>query len=209
VRGAAGIDELRGKVLNHGVMILFTGSFGSWILSMVGYFPWYATFNVLNTRLRRERGWWKHARNGAIGLCASIAADTLTNSVRVVKVVAQTSVVPLGYVGAARQVIAEAGVIGLLFRGLPLKLISNGVQCILFTVVWRHLMEVFALVPTPRVTPGVLPTPSVSSDVIHRGRMCTTTVELLRWLLAYFVLLCFWLHSNQSTVAVGAPAVLL
>lgn len=189
------MSELRDKVASHGAFILFTGSLGASVTSIVGYYPWYATFNVLNTRLRPESGRWKHARNGAIGLAASIAADSLTNSFRVVKVVTQTSAVPLGYLGAVHKVVRETGITGLLFRGLPLKLMANGIQCVLFTIVWRHLMEVFNCAATRPAKPG-LPLPTTSAT--PRARPCTTTAELLRGLTVYFVFLILWVMLHRD-----------
>lgn len=55
----------------------------------------------------------------------------------------QTSDTDIGYVGAAITVVDEDGVSGLLFRGLTIKLISNGVSAILFTILWKYLMEVY------------------------------------------------------------------
>ena len=37
--------------------------------------------------------------------------------------------------------VAADGVTGLLFRGLGTKLLSNGLQAMLFTVCWRYLEE--------------------------------------------------------------------
>jgi hypothetical protein len=43
--------------------------------------------------------------------------------------------------GAIMKIVDENGVQGLLFRGLGLKIISNGISSIMFTVMWRYLME--------------------------------------------------------------------
>lgn len=64
-------------------------------------------------------------------------SDTCSNSVRVIKTTTQTSTVPIGYGEALRMVIAKDGISGLLFRGLMTKIISNGCQGLMFSVLWR------------------------------------------------------------------------
>ena len=49
----------------------------------------------------------------------------------------QTSTVPISYMSAVSTIIAKDGISGLLFRGLVTKIISNGCQGILFSVLWR------------------------------------------------------------------------
>lgn len=74
---------------------------------------------------------------GTAGFCSSAVSDTCSNSLRVIKTTTQTSTVPIGYMQALRMVIEKDGVSGLLFRGLVTKIISNGCQGILFSVLWR------------------------------------------------------------------------
>ena len=57
--------------------------------------------------------------------------------IRVIKTTTQTSTVPIGYVQAVKMVIEKDGISGLMFRGLVTKIISNGCQGILFSVLWR------------------------------------------------------------------------
>ena len=83
-------------------------------------------------------------RNAAIGLCAGVVSDCVSNSIRVVKTVVQTSDVPLSYWEGAMLVVEQDGPIGLLLRGLTVKIISNGISSIMFTVLWRYLMERWA-----------------------------------------------------------------
>jgi len=77
------------------------------------------------------------ARNAAVGFCSSAVSDTVSNSVRVLKTTVQTSTTAITYQEALKTVIAKDGVSGLLFRGLVTKIISNGCQGILFSVLWR------------------------------------------------------------------------
>merc|ERR1711957_223077 len=77
------------------------------------------------------------ARNAAIGFCCSAVSDTCSNSIRVIKTTVQTSTTPISYYSAVTTIVAKDGVSGLLFRGLVTKIISNGCQGILFSVLWR------------------------------------------------------------------------
>ena len=76
-------------------------------------------------------------RNALIGFCSSAISDTCSNSIRVIKTTKQTSTVPISYMSAVTTTIAKDGISGLLFRGLVTKIISNGCQGILFSVLWR------------------------------------------------------------------------
>ena len=54
-----------------------------------------------------------------------------------IKTTTQTSTVPIGYMQALKIVVEKDGLSGLFFRGLVTKIISNGCQGILFSVLWR------------------------------------------------------------------------
>ena len=77
------------------------------------------------------------ARNAFLGFCASAVSDTCSNGVRVLKTVQQTSAEPITYAQAFAKVVEKDGVDGLLLRGLKTKILSNGVQGICFSVLWR------------------------------------------------------------------------
>ena len=50
----------------------------------------------------------------------------------------QTAKEALTYVGTVMAIIEEDGPQGLFLRGLSTKLLSNGVQAMLFTICWRY-----------------------------------------------------------------------
>ena len=72
-----------------------------------------------------------------MGFAASAVSDTVSNAVRVVKVCRQTHPTSISYIDAARRVISEDGVRGLLGRGLRTKIVANGVQGATFSVAWK------------------------------------------------------------------------
>lgn len=68
-------------------------------------------------------------------------SDTVSNSIRVVKTIKQTSKDKLTYKEAIQGVIAKDGIQGLLFRGLKTKLMTNGLQGVMFSVFWKYFQE--------------------------------------------------------------------
>lgn len=142
VEGANGLQLLAGKIRTGGIGVLWHGSIGAMSATFVGHYPWFMTYNTLQEYLpkvdKEKDGLAKYlARNALIGFCSSAVSDTCSNSVRVVKTTTQTSTVPIGYLGAIKMVIEKDGIGGLFFRGLVTKIISNGFQGIMFSVLWR------------------------------------------------------------------------
>lgn len=142
VRGKSGVATVLSKVKVSGPRVLWHGSLAAAGATAAGHFPWFATFNFLNEKLPEapSKG-WNRLRNAFLGLCSSAVSDTVSNSIRVVKVSRQVSAEPLTYAQAAKNVIAKDGVRGLFGRGLATKLASNGVSAMLFTVIWRELID--------------------------------------------------------------------
>lgn len=142
VEGADGLTKLRAKIKQGGPMVLWHGTIGAMTASFVGNYPWFTTYNLMNASIpevKKEDSMVKYlGRSALIGFTATAVSDTISNSVRVVKTTTQTSTVPIGYMEAAKNVIAKDGVTGLLFRGLGTKLISNGFQGLFFTVLWKY-----------------------------------------------------------------------
>jgi len=141
VEGADGLTKLGAKIRTGGPLVLFHGSIGAMTATFVGHYPWFYTYNYLNATLPvydRKKELPKYlARNAVVGFCSSAISDTCSNSIRVIKTTTQTSTVPIGYGQALKMVIEKDGISGLLFRGLVTKIISNGCQGILFSVLWR------------------------------------------------------------------------
>ena len=109
----------------------------------MGNYPWFVTFNFLQARVPQQKETKKKLlRNAAIGIVASAVSDTVSNSLRVVKTVKQTtSDASLGYVGVIKAVIAKDGLKGLFGRGLKTRLITNICQSMVFSVAWKAIEE--------------------------------------------------------------------
>jgi len=81
----------------------------------------------------------KLGRNAMIGFCSSLVSDTVSNSIRVIKTTKQTHATPITYRETVKLVMRDDGLIGLMGRGLKIRLLANGLQGMLFTVVWKGL----------------------------------------------------------------------
>lgn len=103
---------------------------------------WFGTYNYLDAHLPQPHTTLeKVLRYALIGLVASLLSDMLSNSLRVVKTQKQLSETHIGYVEAARTVIAADGLRGLFGRGLKTRLMVNGVQGPMFVVLWKTFMD--------------------------------------------------------------------
>ena len=87
-------------------------------------------------------------RRALIGFCSSAVSDTCSNSIRIVKVYKQSHAQQMSYPNVVRAVIAESGVFGLFFRGLETKILANGMQGLMFSVLWKYFED--ALFPKHR-----------------------------------------------------------
>ena len=101
---------------------------GAAVATLAGHYPWFAANNVLEARVPDWGPRRTHARRALIGFACSAVSDTTSNSIRVVKVYVQASKVPIGYAAAVSEVLAARGLGGLLWSGLPAKLLCNGIS---------------------------------------------------------------------------------
>mmetsp|Transcript_8230 Transcript_8230/g.30412 ORF Transcript_8230/g.30412 Transcript_8230/m.30412 type:complete len:295 (-) Transcript_8230:222-1106(-) len=143
VEGVKGFPSLVQKVKTNGPRVLYHGSLATASATYVGHFPWFFTFNFLqekipqqNTELR------KLGRNAICGFSASVISDTCSNSIRVIKTTKQTSVNAISYPEAVREVLAKDGYVGLFGRGLKTRILANGVQGVMFAVLWKYFERV-------------------------------------------------------------------
>lgn len=144
VTGQTGMHRLWEKVAKHGFWVLYDGALGNWGANIVGHYPWFVVNNQLETIIPQATSpRRKLVRRAFIGFCSSLVSDCCSNGVRVVKTYKQTSEVPMTYTEAVQQLLEASGIWGLLFRGLGIKLFSNALSSILFSVLWKMIMERF------------------------------------------------------------------
>mmetsp|Transcript_8807 Transcript_8807/g.17418 ORF Transcript_8807/g.17418 Transcript_8807/m.17418 type:complete len:342 (+) Transcript_8807:155-1180(+) len=144
VNGKDGLRILSSKMKVGGPQVLWAGALGSASATFVGHYPWFFTYNTLNASIpmpeENDPNYTlkKLSRNAVIGFSASAVSDTVSNSIRVLKVTKQTSIEPITYSQAFKMVVEKDGLSGVFFRGLQTKILSNGLQGMLFTVLWKQ-----------------------------------------------------------------------
>jgi len=142
--GKEGIPLLKAKIKAGGPTVLFHGATATMAATFVGHFPYFGTFNTLQENIPVPADFaQKLLRNAGIGFASSVVSDTLSNGLRVIKTVRQTNTT-MTYVDITQGIIAKEGYQGLMGRGLKTRLVCNGAQGIMFSVVYRYLeTEVF------------------------------------------------------------------
>ena len=146
VEGKNGIPLLKNKVSNNGFRVMYYGSLASLSASFVGHYPWFLTYNFLNQKIEKPKNdetGKKFIRNGTIGFCSSIVSDSCSNSLRVLKTSKQTYPNNIGYIDIGKDIIKKDGIQGLLGRGLKTRILTNGLQGMIFTVGWKYIEEKF------------------------------------------------------------------
>lgn len=139
VHGKRGLERLLAKAREHPVA-LWHGSLGVLCTGLVGHFPWFYTNNLLRESLPEfDFRYGKYVRNAVSGFCSALVSDAICNPIRVLKVIRQTS--ELTYAEAFRSVTRTEGVLGLWGRGLKIRIMSNGIQGAVFTVLWKAISE--------------------------------------------------------------------
>jgi Mitochondrial carrier protein len=104
---------------------------------------WFFTYNLLSEKIpRQDTQMMELGRRALIGFCSSAVSDTFSNSIRVIKVYKQAHPEQLSYTQVVQRVLAESGVSGLFFRGLETKILANGLQGILFSILWKQFEDI-------------------------------------------------------------------
>lgn len=130
------------KIKVGGPMVLYNGAIAAASATFVGHYPWFFTYNFLSEKIpKQDTQLGELGRRAILGFCSSAVSDTCSNSIRVLKVYKQSHPEQLTYVQCFRNVVAESGVTGLMFRGLETKILANGMQGILFSILWKHFEE--------------------------------------------------------------------
>lgn len=110
--GRAGLKLLRDRIKENGVQCLWWGALATAAATFVGHCefpqiysgqadkpdPWFGTYNWLSSTLPQPNNiFQKLARQAFIGFAASVASDTISNSLRVVKTYRQVHEKDVGY----------------------------------------------------------------------------------------------------------------
>jgi len=186
VDGARGFQQLLDKVAAGNILALYAGALATILATVVAHYPWFFVHNVMDAMLAVPTSTvGLLVRSALIGFSSSAVSDTVSNSIRVVKTVKQTAAGDAGAAGLTydaviRKVLAEGGVKGLFGRGLLTRILANGIQSMLFTVIWKYLSTTVRVKPPPaaaatetvwagtapnlRATPPTPPTPVPAAE---------------------------------------------
>ena len=136
------MTKLFTKFRVNGISAFFQGSLAAAAATFVGHYPWFFVYNYLSDALPRTDDFaMKLGRSAVIGFCSSAVSDTCSNSIRVIKVYKQANTEAISYPEALKRVLKEDGIGGLLGRGSQTKIISNGMQGLMFSVLWKYIDE--------------------------------------------------------------------
>ena len=145
VHGKDGLNILKKKINISGKGVLYHGAIASSAATMIGHYPWFLTYNYMNNYLPKykyeENPLKALGRNALIGFSASLISDTVSNSIRVVKTIKQTNEKNISYRNVIERVIEKDGFNGLFLRGLKTKILTNGLQGIVFSISWKYISE--------------------------------------------------------------------
>ena len=147
VEGKEGLKKLGSKFRNsggfpRGLPVMWYGAMGSAGATFIGHYPWFFTYNYLQKNMEKQDTMLGElSKNAFIGFSASAISDTVSNSVRVLKTYRQTHVEKVSYPNAIRNIVKTDGILSLFGRGLKTKIISNGIQGALFSVLWKMIQK--------------------------------------------------------------------
>ena len=135
------------QIKQYGIGTLWYGALATAAATFVGHYPWFGTYNFLQDNLPEPEGIGAQLlRQAFIGFVASIVSDTVSNSLRVIKTYRQVHQRRVGYMEAAEAVIAADGLKGLFGRGLKTRILANGLQGLMFSVLWKLFLKLYVLV---------------------------------------------------------------
>jgi hypothetical protein len=169
VDGAAGMTNMWKHILHGNFGVLYEGSAATMLATVTSHYPWFFVYNYLDEMISKPHDTKGVViRSAIIGFLSSAVSDTVSNCLRVIKTVKQTMAASghttasgtLSYWDVVSHVYEESGWQGLVGRGLATRIVANGIQSVVFTVLWKLLPLYFAR--QARATP-----PNKEEDLQH------------------------------------------
>lgn len=139
VNDKKGMGIVVNKLKRNGPFILYHGAFAQFSSTLVGHFPWFFTYNYLNQLIEKSDKQLENlGRSAMIGFCSSTVSDICSNSLKVIKTNRQTSRKSVSYLTLIKNIIEKDSFFSLFTRGLKTKIITNGIQGMMFTVIFDY-----------------------------------------------------------------------
>ncbi|ESK91361.1 mitochondrial carrier protein [Moniliophthora roreri MCA 2997] len=143
-QGRDGVAILKTRIRLYGIGTLWYGALGTAAATFVGYYPWFGTYNYLKATLPMpDKTYQQFLRQAFIGFVASVVSDTISNFLRVLKTYRQVNQTRIGYWNAAEAVVRQDGYRGLFGRGLKTRILANGLQGLMFSVLWKLFLDLW------------------------------------------------------------------
>jgi hypothetical protein len=140
VNGKSALPILQDKIKTNGFRVMYHGSLASASSTLVGHFPWFFTYNYLSETIPKQDNQISSlARSAVIGFSSSSISDVCSNSLRVIKTNKQTSLTNLTYKQLIQNIVNNDSIVSLFTRGLKTKIITNGIQGMMFTIMFDYL----------------------------------------------------------------------
>ena len=97
-QGRQGIPILRNRIKKHGIGSLWYGALANLAATIIGYFPWWGTYNYLRDHLPESDDLKRQLlRQALIGFVSSVVSDTISNFMRVLKTYRQVNATKISY----------------------------------------------------------------------------------------------------------------
>ena len=140
VEGETAMTKLKKRIQEKGLISLYDGALANGILTLIGHYPWFLVHNYLDKYLPMYNNsiCLSLMRNAFIGFASSCFSDTISNSIRVLKTSKQTGEGKKGYKEIINDIIKKEGIKGIFIRGLSTRLLTNGIQGLMFNVMWKY-----------------------------------------------------------------------
>lgn len=126
---------------------LYQGSLATAIGAALAHYSWFLVYNgCYMIKKDIQQTWLDALINALIGLLASLFSDIICNPIRVLKTVKQSATTShsnlrrMTYMEALVYIYRRDGLFGLFGRGLASRVISNGIQSMIFNAILRSIM---------------------------------------------------------------------
>ena len=138
VRGIKGREIMKDKIRKHGFTTLYSGSTAYFLSNFVGNSAWFFTMDNLNKiYYKPDEKKNDTKKNILIGLASSAVSDLITNPIRILKTYKQSNKDNISYTRAISEMVKSKGLLNFYVRGLPTKLVLNGLNSAVFLVLWK------------------------------------------------------------------------
>ena len=142
IHGKEGLNILRGKIRVQGIPVLWNGAGASISANFIGHYPWFLSYNYLQENIPKWGDNRDMIRSMGIGFSSSSISDTVSNSIRVLKINKQTSLDSQSYYQTFKDIVKKEGTIGFMTRGLKTKILINGIQSSMFVLIYDKIKKI-------------------------------------------------------------------